>query len=107
MITVEFINSRPKPLALYIFTSNKSLANTVINSTSSGSTCVNDVIFKIAPQCLPFGGVGESGLGNYHGKYSFDTFSHMRSSWSNLLSLFSLVDCPTVTCSYSFYAFSA
>jgi acyl-CoA reductase-like NAD-dependent aldehyde dehydrogenase len=76
---IEFINSRAKPLALYVFTSNKNLAKTIINSTSSGSTCVNDVIFQIAPPSLPFGGVGESGLGNYHGKYSFDTFSHPRS----------------------------
>jgi len=76
---IEFINGRPKPLALYVFTSNKNLAKTIINSTSSGSTCVNDVIFQIAPPSLPFGGVGESGLGNYHGKYSFDTFSHPRS----------------------------
>lgn len=76
---IEFINSRPKPLGLYVFTSNNSLAKTVINSTSSGSVCVNDVIFQIAPPSLPFGGVGDSGLGNYHGKYSFDTFSHFRS----------------------------
>lgn len=76
---IQFINARPKPLALYVFTSNKSLAKTVINATSSGSTCVNDVIFQIAPPSLPFGGVGESGVGNYHGKYSFETFSHTRS----------------------------
>jgi aldehyde dehydrogenase (NAD+) len=76
---IEFINNRAKPLALYIFTSNKNLAKTIINSTSSGSTCVNDVIIQIAPPSLPFGGVGDSGLGNYHGKYSFDTFSHSRS----------------------------
>ncbi|CAF1282342.1 unnamed protein product, partial [Rotaria sordida] len=76
---IDLINTRPKPLALYVFTSNKNLANTIINSTSSGSTCINDVIFQIAAPCLPFGGVGESGLGNYHGKYSFDTFSHHRS----------------------------
>ncbi|CAF4916718.1 unnamed protein product, partial [Rotaria sp. Silwood1] len=87
---IEFINSRPKPLALYVFSSNKNLIQTIINSTSSGSTCVNDVIFQIAPPCLPFGGVGESGLGNYHGKYSFDTFSHMRSiayipTWAEFL----------------------
>ncbi|CAF4543562.1 unnamed protein product, partial [Rotaria sp. Silwood2] len=87
---IEFINTRSKPLALYVFTSDKNLAKTVINSTSSGSTCVNDVIFQIAPQCLPFGGVGASGLGNYHGKYSFDTFSHSRSVayspiWSEFL----------------------
>ncbi|CAF3961935.1 unnamed protein product [Rotaria sordida] len=87
---VDFINTRPKPLALYVFTSNKNLANTIINSTSSGSTCINDVIFQIAAPCLPFGGVGESGLGNYHGKYSFDKFSHHRSiayspTWSEFL----------------------
>ncbi|CAF1262265.1 unnamed protein product [Adineta steineri] len=76
---IEFINARPKPLALYVFTSNKNLAKTIINATSSGSSCVNDVIFQIAPPSLPFGGVGESGLGNYHGKYSFNTFSHNRS----------------------------
>jgi aldehyde dehydrogenase (NAD+) len=87
---IQFINGRPKPLALYVFTSNKNLAKTIINSTSSGSTCINDVIFQIAPPSLPFGGVGESGLGNYHGKYSFDTFSHLRSvaysaTWSESL----------------------
>jgi len=76
---IEFINSRAKPLGLYVFTSNKNLAKTIIDATSAGSTCVNDVIFQIAPPSLPFGGVGESGLGNYHGKYSFDTFSHPRS----------------------------
>ncbi len=76
---IAFINERPKPLALYVFTSNKNLAKKIINATSAGSTCVNDVIFQIAPPSLPFGGVGESGIGNYHGKYSFDTFSHPRS----------------------------
>ena len=76
---VDFINRRPKPLALYVFTSDRNLAKSVINRTSSGSTCVNDVIFQIAPPSLPFGGVGESGIGNYHGKYSFETFSHPRS----------------------------
>ena len=76
---IKFINARQKPLALYVFTSKKKLAQRIINSTSSGSTCVNDVIFQIAPPSLPFGGVGESGLGNYHGKYSFDAFSHPRS----------------------------
>lgn len=87
---IEFINDRPKPLALYVFTSNRNLAKTIVNATSAGSTCVNDVIFQIAPPCLPFGGVGESGLGNYHGKYSFEAFSHPRSvaysaTWSEPL----------------------
>jgi delta 1-pyrroline-5-carboxylate dehydrogenase len=76
---ITFINKRSKPLALYVFSSSRSLAKKIIDRTSAGSTCVNDVIFQIAPSCLPFGGVGESGLGSYHGKYSFDAFSHHRS----------------------------
>jgi len=60
------------------FSADKNLAKRIINATSSGSTCVNDVIFQIAPVSLPFGGVGASGLGAYHGKFSFDTFSHRR-----------------------------
>ncbi|CAF3374847.1 unnamed protein product [Rotaria sp. Silwood2] len=75
---IKFINNKDKPLALYIFSSNKNLAKRIIDSTSAGSTCVNDVIFQIAPPSLPFGGVGPSGLGTYHGKYSFDSFSHQR-----------------------------
>lgn len=75
---IQFMNKRDKPLALYVFSSDKSLAKRIINSTSAGSTCVNDVIFQIAPTALPFGGVGASGLGAYHGKYSFDSFSHRR-----------------------------
>ena len=76
---IAFVNKRDKPLALYVFTANKNLAKSIINSTSAGSTCVNDVIFQCAPLNLPFGGVGASGLGAYHGKYSFDAFSHRRS----------------------------
>lgn len=75
---IKFINKRDKALALYVFTTNKGLAKRIIDSTSAGSTCVNDVIFQVAPLSLPFGGVGHSGLGSYHGKYSFDAFSHQR-----------------------------
>lgn len=75
---IEFINARDKPLAFYIFSSDRKLAKNMIEATSAGSTCVNDVIFQIAPLSLPFGGVGASGLGSYHGKYSFDAFSHHR-----------------------------
>jgi hypothetical protein len=87
---IEFINNREKPLALYVFSSNKHLAKRIIDSTSSGSTCVNDVIFQIAPLSLPFGGVGASGIGAYHGKYSFDAFSHHRTvvyapNWTEFL----------------------
>ena len=75
---IQFINKRDKPLALYVFSADRRLAKFIINSTSAGSTCVNDVIFQVAPLSLPFGGVGASGLGSYHGKYSFDSFSHQR-----------------------------
>lgn len=73
------INARPKPLALYIFSRSKSLQEKVLASTSSGGVCINDVFLHIAIWGMPFGGVGDSGIGAYHGKTSFDTFSHMKS----------------------------
>nr|AFK41010.1 unknown [Lotus japonicus] len=74
--SVNFINSMPKPLALYVFTKNKTLQNRMISETSSGSLMFNDSMLQYAADTLPFGGVGESGFGMYHGKFSFDTFSH-------------------------------
>jgi aldehyde dehydrogenase (NAD+) len=76
---VGFINSRPKPLALYVFSKDKTNIKEVLRNTSSGGVCVNDTINHIITHGLPFGGVGESGMGRYHGKASFDTFSHMKS----------------------------
>ena len=76
---VESINDRPHPLATYIFTEDKKLAKKLINRIPFGGGCVNDTILHIANHNLPFGGVGNSGMGNYHGKYSFRTFSHMKS----------------------------
>lgn len=73
------INARPKPLALYIFSNSKSLQEKVLSSTSSGGVCINDVFLHVAIWGMPFGGVGDSGIGAYHGKTSFDTFSHMKS----------------------------
>ena len=75
---VAFIQSRPKPLALYIFGSNKHDINYVLNNTTSGSTCVNNTIVQIENLNVPFGGVGMSGTGNYHGFYGYKTFSHER-----------------------------
>ncbi|XP_028757146.1 aldehyde dehydrogenase family 3 member F1 isoform X2 [Neltuma alba] len=75
---IEFINSRPKPLALYVFTKNKELQRRMISETSSGSVTFNDAILQYAADSLPFGGVGGSGFGSYHGKFSFDTFSHQK-----------------------------
>lgn len=76
---IAFINQRPKPLALYLFTRNPDKQQTVLQQTSSGGVCINDTIMQIAPYGLPFGGVGDSGMGAYHGKASFDTFSHYKS----------------------------
>ena len=76
---IAFINKRPKPLALYIFSNNTALQQQVLQNTSSGGACINDTIMHIALADLPFGGVGDSGLGAYHGKAGFDTFSHKKS----------------------------
>ena len=76
---IEQINRHPKPLALYLFTHNKQLQQQVLRETSSGGVCINDTIMQIGVTELPFGGVGDSGIGCYHGKASFDTFSHHKS----------------------------
>ncbi|XP_044105287.1 aldehyde dehydrogenase family 3 member A2 isoform X1 [Neovison vison] len=75
---IKFINSREKPLAFYIFSHNDKLVRRMIEGTSSGGVTANDVIMHFTLSSLPFGGVGSSGMGAYHGKYSFDTFSHQR-----------------------------
>ncbi|KAK1373468.1 Aldehyde dehydrogenase [Heracleum sosnowskyi] len=74
--SIEFINSREKPLTIYAFTKDESLKKQILAETSSGSVTFNDTFVLNACDNLPFGGVGESGFGRYHGKYSFDTFSH-------------------------------
>lgn len=75
---IEFITSREKPLALYYFGDEKD-GWRVVRHTSSGGGCINDVIMHIANENVPFGGVGNSGMGRYHGRESFDAFSHTRS----------------------------
>ncbi|KAI5054603.1 hypothetical protein GOP47_0029748 [Adiantum capillus-veneris] len=75
---IEFVNSREKPLALYLFSDNEDLKNRFINETSAGGVLVNDAVIHFGVSALPFGGVGKSGMGVYHGKHSFDTFSHMK-----------------------------
>ncbi|NXF78293.1 AL3A2 dehydrogenase, partial [Sclerurus mexicanus] len=75
---IEFINRREKPLALYVFSNNKQLIRRVISETSSGGMTANDVVMHSVVPDLPFGGVGHSGMGAYHGKHSFETFSHRR-----------------------------
>lgn len=75
---VKFVLDGEKPLALYIFTNNKKAAEHILSVTSSGGACVNDCIMHAACPSIPFGGVGHSGMGNYHGRFSFDTFVHKK-----------------------------
>ncbi|MCE9669789.1 aldehyde dehydrogenase family protein [Myxococcus stipitatus] len=76
---IRFVRSRPKPLALYSFASDAAVHERVLTETSSGGAVTNDVCVHFAVEGLPFGGVGESGLGGYHGQASFDAFSHKKS----------------------------
>ncbi|XP_066139771.1 aldehyde dehydrogenase, dimeric NADP-preferring-like [Euwallacea fornicatus] len=75
---INFINQQEKPLTLYIFSNIKSDVELLVKNTSSGGICINDTIIHLAVDSLPFGGVGYSGMGSYHGKFSFDTFSHKK-----------------------------
>jgi aldehyde dehydrogenase (NAD+) len=76
---IEFVESRPKPLSLYVFSSNVEVQRRVIENTSSGGASINHVSMQVAVPELPFGGVGSSGMGAYHGRHSFETFSHRKS----------------------------
>lgn len=76
---LEYINSHEKPLALYIFSENSAETDTILKNTLSGGVSINDTVSHIINPCLPFGGVGQSGMGNYHGEYGFLNFTHMRS----------------------------
>lgn len=77
---INFINDREKPLALYVFTNNSKHAERVMSMTSSGGVVINDVLMHVAVDTLPFGGCGNSGMGAYHGKHSFDMLSHSKST---------------------------
>lgn len=85
----DYVTSNPKPLALYLFTENKKIERYILSNLSFGGGCVNDTIIHLATHSMGFGGVGESGMGSYHGKDSFDTFSHKKSivKKSNLIDL--------------------
>ncbi|WP_151733575.1 aldehyde dehydrogenase ['Paenibacillus yunnanensis' Narsing Rao et al. 2020] len=76
---IAAVNSRPKPLALYLFTEDRQVRREVLSRISFGGGCVNDTISHVASPHLPFGGVGHSGIGGYHGKHSFEVFSHRKS----------------------------
>ncbi len=76
---LEIIKNKEKPLAAYLFSSQKSEKDYFLKHLSFGGGCINDVLMHFSNSNLPFGGVGNSGIGNYHGKYGFDTFSHQKS----------------------------
>lgn len=76
---IAFIHQRPKPLSLYLFSEDENATQRVINELSFGGGAINDTLMHLANPKLPFGGVGPSGMGRYHGKYSFDTFTHEKS----------------------------
>ncbi|MBY0414547.1 MAG: aldehyde dehydrogenase family protein, partial [Bdellovibrionales bacterium] len=75
---IEYIQANPKPLALYIFSRDQQMIKEVLSSTTSGGAAINHVVLHLANPHLPFGGVGPSGLGSYHGEFGFKTFSHER-----------------------------
>jgi acyl-CoA reductase-like NAD-dependent aldehyde dehydrogenase len=76
---IAFVNQRPKPLALYLFSEDSAAERAVLSRTTSGGACINDTIAHLSVPELPFGGVGASGMGAYHGRAGFETFSHRRS----------------------------
>jgi aldehyde dehydrogenase (NAD+) len=94
---IDFVNDREKPLALYLYSSNSATRTRVLAETSSGSACVNDSIMQSVNLNLPFGGVGASGMGSYHGKHSFDAFSHKKS----VLIKYAMLDAPQRYMPYS------
>ena len=75
---IKIVNSRDKPLALYVFTDRENVQDMFKKQTSSGGLVFNDTIMHLSIEELPFGGVGASGMGAYHGKHGFDTFTHMK-----------------------------
>uniref|UniRef100_A0A665WTB5 Aldehyde dehydrogenase n=1 Tax=Echeneis naucrates TaxID=173247 RepID=A0A665WTB5_ECHNA len=88
---IRFINEREKPLALYIFCSDKKAVRRMMEETTSGGVTVNDVMMHYTLSSLPFGGVGHSGIGRYHGRHSFDQLSHQRACLVRTLGMESLL----------------
>jgi len=75
---IGYINDRPRPLALYFFGYDKAQQQHIVHNTHSGGMCINDALMHVAQDDLPFGGIGDSGMGHYHGREGFLTFSHHR-----------------------------
>lgn len=85
---IKFIKAKDKPLALYVFSTDKKIQNLFMKNTSSGNVLINDTMMHYTCETIPFGGVGNSGIGGYHGKFSFDTFSHMKGTVVKSLNTF-------------------
>jgi coniferyl-aldehyde dehydrogenase len=81
---IKYINNRPRPLALYLFTKSRSNIEKVLSRTTCGGVTINDTIMHHAAEDLPFGGVGPSGMGHYHGREGFDTFSKLKPVFERL-----------------------
>lgn len=75
---IDFVRERPRPLSLYAFTRDREKQSRVLRETISGGVCINDTMVHYSNPRLPFGGIGTSGFGRYHGRWSFDTFSNMK-----------------------------
>ena len=94
---IKEINSKPKPLALYLFTENKAVEKKIIDNISYGGGCINDTFIHLGNPYLPYGGVGASGTGSYHGKSSFETFSHRKGILNRKINLFADMIYPPST----------
>lgn len=79
---IDYVNSKPQPLSLYLYSYNKRIQQQVLSNTIAGGVCINEATFHVANDDLPFGGVGSSGMGQYHGDEGFKTFSHAKSVMS-------------------------
>ena len=95
----KFVQKREKPLALYLFTTDREVEKRVLTNLSFGGGCINDTIIHLATSRLGFGGVGASGMGSYHGKHSFLTFSHQKS----VVKKYNWIDLPMRYQPYQFW----
>ena len=95
--SIDYVNAHDKPLALYVFAEDAAASTRVVEATSSGGVCINATLFHITVPGLPFGGVGESGIGAYHGRASFETFTHPKSVLSRPTKLDPSVAYPPYT----------
>lgn len=98
---ITFINQRERPLAFYYFSESRQQQQEVLDKTTAGGGCINDTMMHLSDPSLPFGGVGHSGMGRYHGKYSFEAFSHFRT----VLRKSTLLDIPFRYAPYSEFRF--